>query len=273
MWSKIKHLIRYIRYYLKARTHRGIHSPLAFDFIQNTLEDKRSFYAFKELDVLRAHLRSDKRTINYIDFGAGSYKTLPQKRQVRDIALTSVSGKFFSELLFKIAHWLKPEYVLEIGSSLGLSTSYLARGHPFYKFITLEGAPEVAHLAHHVLADHAPGVELKVGRFEETLAPALQELGRLDLAFIDGNHTYEATLSYFSQCLEKCHDGSVLIFDDIHWSKGMENAWCEIKRHKDVRLSIDLFFMGIVFFRKDIKEEVHLSVIAQKFKPLYWGIF
>jgi predicted O-methyltransferase YrrM len=103
-------------------------------------------------------------------------------------------------------------------------------------------------------------VQLTEGDFAETLEPLLQTLPQVDLAFIDGNHRKEPTLQYFQSLLAKTNEQSILIFDDIHWSEEMEAAWEQIKLHPRVTLSIDLFFIGLVFFKKDFKETQHYSI-------------
>ncbi len=98
-------------------------------------------------------------------------------------------------------------------------------------------------------------IEAVIGNFDETLQPTLSAIENVDLAFIDGNHRYEPTIKYFEKILPKLKENSIVVFDDIHWSKEMEQAWNEIIQHNAVTLSIDLFFIGIVFFRKDFKEK------------------
>jgi predicted O-methyltransferase YrrM len=82
----------------------------------------------------------------------------------------------------------------------------------------------------------------------------------VDLLFVDGNHRKEATLEYFNIFLEKATPQSIFIFDDIHWSKEMEEAWKLIQQHNSVTLTIDLFFLGMVFFSKDFKVKQHFPI-------------
>jgi len=77
----------------------------------------------------------------------------------------------------------------------------------------------------------------------------------IDLVYFDGNHQKEPTLNYFHTCLQKAHKNSLFIFDDIHWSDGMEEAWEQIKKHDRVHLTIDLFQFGIVFFEKEMPKQ------------------
>jgi len=82
---------------------------------------------------------------------------------------------------------------------------------------------------------------------------------RPDLIYFDGNHQKEASLHYFEKLLPLAHNDSVFIFDDIHWSREMEEAWEQIKAHPRVRVSIDTFYWGLVFFRKE-QEKEHFSI-------------
>jgi predicted O-methyltransferase YrrM len=83
----------------------------------------------------------------------------------------------------------------------------------------------------------------------------LNSLPKLDLVFFDGNHQKVPTLDYFHHCLTKAHENSIFIFDDIHWSSEMDEAWQQIQGHEQVSLTIDLFQFGLVFFRKGIAKQ------------------
>ena len=145
---------------------------------------------------------------------------------------------------------------MELGTSLGISSAYLAAANSGSKLITIEGCKEIADVA----AQNFTKLELKnieqvVGNFDKVLPEVLKKTDQLDLVFFDGNHQKEPTPNYFKQCLEKANEKSVFIFDDIYWSREMKEAWEEIKNNKKVTVSIDLFYMGIIFFRKEQVKE------------------
>ena len=98
-----------------------------------------------------------------------------------------------------------------------------------------------------------------MGDFNLTLANKLKEILTIDLAFIDGNHQKKPTIDYFEQCLKYANNNTMFIFDDIHWSQGMENAWNYIKKHEKTTLTIDLFFVGIVFIKSELSKE-HFTI-------------
>jgi predicted O-methyltransferase YrrM len=91
------------------------------------------------------------------------------------------------------------------------------------------------------------------GNFDNLLPPVIAQLSSIDLAYIDGNHRYQPTVNYFHQFLSKAGNQTILIFDDVHWSEEMEKAWEEIKAHPAVQCTIDIFFLGFVFFREEFK--------------------
>lgn len=307
MFDRIKILVRFIRFYLRAKTQYNVHSPFVFEFVQNVLEDDRAFYVFHETDILRAELLASRETIEVEDFGAGSVVDgLKRRRRISSIAASALSPAFQCQWLFRISELYKPLTIIELGTSLGVSTLHLAEGAPrTAKIFTLEGSTEIARLARRNfdwfydtfrktgLKHNDPDVlnfetkyvqnfstefekhkiDITVGRFDDTLPTVLKSLKTLDLAFIDGNHRRVPTLDYFEKCLEKTNENTILIFDDVHWSEDMETAWADIRAHPRVRLSIDLFWCGIVFFRNENREKEHFDLIKARFKPFSTGLF
>lgn len=267
MQKRFQILLRFFRYYFQAKTHYKVHSPFVFDFCENILEDDRNFYAFDQLKKLRKTLFLDNRKIQVTDFGAGSHLNNSNERKVSNIAKSAVSPEAQSRLLFKIISHYRPKTMLEMGTSLGLTAAYQAIPNPSAQFISLEGCPNISQIALENWKQLGiQNIKIQTGEFGTTLENALQKLQRLDYIFFDGNHKKEPTIQYFKQALAYAHEDSIFIFDDIHWSKGMEEAWQEIIKHPKVRLSIDLFFMGIVFFRKEQKEVEHFTLIPSHWK-------
>jgi predicted O-methyltransferase YrrM len=155
----------------------------------------------------------------------------------------------------------QPETILELGTSLGITTSYLSLAKPNARLITMEGANEVAEVASKNFKESGlNNIIIKQGNFDDTLVMAIGQLPSINFAFIDGNHRQQPTENYFHQLLSKINSDSILIFDDIHWSKEMEAAWDTIKNHPSVRCSVDLFFIGIVFFRPEFHEKQHFTI-------------
>lgn len=263
MYSPLRLAAKFIRYYITASNAKGhgIHSPFAFDFITNVLNDKRKFYAYTAIENCRNHLLADNSLLEMTDFGAGSVTGNKKQRSVSAIANNAAKPKKFGQLLFRVANYYKPVSMIELGTSLGLSAAYLAMGNPAAKLITFEGASAVAAVAieNFSLLD-IRNIETTEGNFDETLPVVLKNIAAVDLVFIDGNHRAAPTLRYFEQFLQKISRPGILIFDDIHWSKEMESAWKEIKNHPEVMLTIDLFFIGLVFFSRDFKVKQHFVI-------------
>lgn len=263
MYSPIQLGARYLRYYLTAHNGKGhgMHSPFVFSFITQVLNDNRRFYAYQSVEKLRQLLLLDQRPLLVEDMGAGSRVKKEKTRLVCEIAASSLKPKKFSQLLFRMADHYAPATILEMGTSLGITTAYLASADTHTKVTTLEGAGSVAELARANFDKLGlNNIELVQGNFDDTLAPTLARLPKIDMVFVDGNHRYEPTLRYFRELQPCLHEYSILVFDDIHWSREMEQAWNEIRQDGAVTLSIDLFFIGIVFFRKENKVKQHFSI-------------
>lgn len=254
---------KYLQFYWKAsnRKGHGVHSPFVFNFIKFVKNDKRNFYAYDSIEKLRSFVKKDKTELEIIDHGAGSVTGASSRRSVQSIVKKAAKPPFIAQLLFRIVQYYNPACMIELGTSLGFTSSYLASGNLKGQLVTLEGDPSILERARvHFKYLGLENITTIVGNFDQTLPKLLSHLEKIDFAFIDGNHRYEPTIRYFHQLLEKSHNKTILVFDDIHWSKEMEKAWEDIKKEEAVRLSIDLFFIGIVILDKGIKEKQHFSV-------------
>ncbi|MCF6181051.1 class I SAM-dependent methyltransferase [Lutibacter sp.] len=248
MWFKIK---RYILFLFKSTNKHGVHSPFVFNLItkcfncKTKLEQKNEFYNVKKW------LLNDKTILNVKDFGSGSKIFKTNKRKVCDITKIAGIKTKNALLLIRLVAYFKPKYILEIGTSVGLSSSALQIGNPKAKIITLEGCPNTANYAKQLFEKFKfSTIKVITGKFENTL-PKLIDSNSFGLIYFDGNHTKKATLNYFYECLKTVKNESVFIFDDIHLSKEMFQAWNKIKEHPKVTVTIDTFYWGIVFFRKE----------------------
>ena len=256
MYSSSRLTFKYLIYWLTASNGKGhaTHSPFVYEFITQVLNDKREFDCFRYIESIREELRNNDATINVPDFGAGSRIQLTHKRKISVVAKSSLKPKKYSRLLFRMIHHFKPSSILELGTSFGITTSYFSFANPSSKIITMEGAPEIASVAKENFKQlNLSNIKIIVGNFDETFSTVIKQLSIIDFVFIDGNHRRQPTLDYFNQLINKSTPSTIIIFDDIHWSIEMEEAWHEIKQHPSVTLTIDLFFIGIVFFRNEQK--------------------
>ncbi|MFL5763530.1 MAG: O-methyltransferase [Bacteroidia bacterium] len=239
-------------YNIKAVNEHGVHSPFVFDLLSGTIYNRKNFYTYKAIEEIREEMLDSKKVLHCIDPGAGSVKGNSGKRTIREIAKVSAKGPEYSQLLFRLVNQFQPLTMLELGTSLGISSAYLASANSKAKLITIEGCEEIAAVAKQNFEKlELKNIEMIKGNFDEVLPSLLGDLSQLDLVFFDGNHRKEPTLRYFEWCLEKATDTSVFIFDDIYWSPEMTQAWNAIKKHERVTVTLDLFQLGIVFFRKE----------------------
>lgn len=256
-------VLKFLKYYLSASNGKGhgIHSPFVFEFVTKVLNDKRHFYAYDTVEYIRNRMLENKQVLTIEDYGAGSTVTKSNRRKVSSIARAALKPKKFGQLLFRMVNYYQASTVVELGTSLGITTAYLASGNINGTVYTFEGAHEVAEVAKgNFYKLSLNNIRVVEGNFDNTLQQQLHSISTIDLAFVDGNHRKEPTVRYFEQLLAKSTEHSIFIFDDIHWSDEMEEAWQIIKQHPAVTLTIDLFFIGIVFFRKEQKVAQHFVV-------------
>jgi predicted O-methyltransferase YrrM len=267
-------LLRYLQFFVKARTRYDLHAPFAFRFAEEVLEDDRQFYAFEDIELIRRGLLKNKRLITIKDHGAGSLVNSASQRTVENIAQYSAISPESGQFLFRLVRFVKPKQMLELGTSLGISAAYQASAVHSAEMISIEGCPQTAAFARKNLARLGiKNIQIQQGVFEEQLPKALQQLGKLDYLYIDGDHRRGASLSYFATCLPYLHTNSVVVLADIHWSDEMEMAWKELQNHEQVSLSIDLFHFGLLFFRTEQKARTNLRLIEAKYKLWRTGFF
>ncbi len=256
MYSSFQLAKKYIHYYVNAENGKGhgIHSPFVFDFVKNVLNDKKKYDCYKTIELLRKKLLNDNTIIAVEDFGAGSAVIPHTNRKVSEIAASSLKKKKFAQLLFRIVKYYRPGTVVELGTSFGITTSYLACANMESKVFTLEGSRAIGEIAEaNFKKSDLKNICFIQGNFEISFRELLDKIKSVDFLFVDGNHRREPTLNYFNDSLKKSGPSSIFIFDDIHWSSDMEDAWKQIKAHSSVTLTIDLFFIGLVFFNPDFK--------------------
>jgi len=300
MYSRLRIAQKYLSYYLRAANGKGhgIHSPFVFDFVLNVLNDRFVYPDYAAIEELRRRTSGDDTLLEIADMGAGSAWKASSQRSIGDITRRAAKSPRLGQLLYRVARYYRPDTVLELGTSLGFSTAYLAAGAGGARGVreagdagaaglsagrpegrgvvgrgivgvagdgwgaggartarvwSIEGAVQVAAAAERNLRSLGLPVQQVVGNFDMVLPAVLREMGTVGLAFVDGNHRREPTLAYFELLMLHAARPAVLIFDDIHWSREMEEAWGAIKNDPRVYLTIDLFFIGLVFLREEFK--------------------
>jgi predicted O-methyltransferase YrrM len=219
-------------------------------FMNEVVNNRASFYCFEEIENVRGSLLSNDKEIEVTDFGAGSKVFKSNRRKINAIAKYSLKEEKYGQLIFRLINFVGANTILELGTSLGVTTMYMAKANSKANVFTIEGCNKIASIAQNnfsKLSIH--NIDVRTGNIDEELPKLLSEIDRVDVALVDGNHTEEATVRYFELLLTKSIKKSVLVFDDIYWSKEMNNAWQYIKQHERVTHSIDLFDLGIVFLK------------------------
>lgn len=246
MLKRLQFAWRYFIYLLRSK--KSTSSKFVNELIEDVFHSDQQFYAFEEIEGIRTALKSNHQKIKITDFGAGSNINNSNERKISDLAKNSAKAPQLGQMMFRLINKFQPNNMLELGTSLGISACYQLAPKKNANFITMEGCPQTAAFAKKVISQINVEPKIVVGDFNQTLPTTLDNFQQIDYTFFDGNHQKEPTIQYFEQCLKKAHAGTIFIFDDIHWSKGMEEAWEYIIQHPKVYVSIDLFWVGIVFF-------------------------
>lgn len=254
----LKSVLKYINYRLTAYTEHDLHSPFMYNFYMELIKNKHPFNDFEKLHTIRTQLQNDSTTIEVTDFGAGSRKLNSNKRAINQITKHGIAQKKQAEFLYRLINKFNPTNVVELGTSVGLTSLYLAKVNAKSTLYTIEGCPNLFQFSKELFKENGiKNIQSINGNFNDEFPKLLSSLNTLDVLYIDGNHAYKPTMNYFKMALEKRNANSIFIFDDIYWSDGMEKAWKEICAHPDVSLSLDLFYFGIVFFRTENKNKEH----------------
>lgn len=257
MWYQI---FEYIKFIFNSTNQHGVHSPFVFDLVTKCFYNKNKYKTYQILKEYRKQLYNNNQTISITDFGAGSriFKSINRKisRIAKNVGITHKRA----QLLFRLSKYFKPNQVLELGTSLGLATSALSLGNPDASITTIEGCLETANVAKQQFEEfELNNIDLKINNFDDELKNLQNQ--KFDLIYIDGNHQKNATLTYFNSLLKTVNNSSLIILDDIHWSKDMTEAWESIKQNQKVTVTIDTFFWGFAFFRKEqVKQHFNIRL-------------
>lgn len=254
-------LLEYVEYLLFSRHEKGhgIHSPLVYDLVSRVFRNKIHSGIVLRIEMIRKRLLKDHRVININDLGAGQDRRSKQ-RKVSEIVRYSAINKKYGTLLSNLASEFGKPSILELGTSFGISSMYMAASSPDSTVYTIEGCAECAAVAAENFREAGlTNIVQFTGSFDKVIPEVIKKAISPGLIFIDGNHRKEPTLKYFFQ-LSEAYDGEfVIVIDDIHYSKGMAEAWETIKYSANVSATIDIFRMGIVFVGSKITRN-HYSI-------------
>lgn len=251
--SKVALAGRYLTHWLNAVDQHSLQAPFVYEFYTEVINANHSSLSLKKVEQLRQSLLSDQSKIMVNDYGTGGIK--PGQRSISQLARYSNQPKI-SKLLFNICTRFQPAVILELGTSLGLSTLSMAAAAPHARIITIEGCPEISKKAKENFQQcGAPSIELVTGDLSQVLEPVLATVEYFDLIYLDANHRLGPTFDYFNQCLPQCKQETIVVIDDIHWSPEMEHAWEQVKNQDLVKHTIDLFYAGVIFFSKNLTKK------------------
>jgi predicted O-methyltransferase YrrM len=248
----------YLKFLLKSTNQHGVHSPFVFNLVTKCFYDKTIYKEYKEIKQYRSTLIKNKNTIVVTDLGAGSKTTKHRKRVISQMAKNVSTSKNRAKLLYRLISYFNCKNSLELGTSLGIGTHALSMGNLNGNITTIEGCPNLSKFSRENFKQHhLHNIEVLTGDFLDKIEELKPKT--YNLIFFDGNHKKEATLNYFEALLPKAHNNTVFVFDDIYWSKDMSSAWEIIKQHPQVTVSIDTFYWGFIFFRKEQQKE-HFTI-------------
>lgn len=245
----------YVKYFIKSKTKKAVKNELINQLNVEVFSNSTNI-GYKKIERLYNTLKKDKSIINVIDYGAGSKKSKTNRRTISSIAKNAAITSRYGQLLNRLVSFSSSKVIIELGTSLGVGTAYLAINNENTKIFTIEGCPNINAIAKNNLNNLGlKNIDFLKGEFSTTFHKLIKLSGKADLVYIDGNHTYEATINYFNFFKNNVNKSAILVFDDIHWTAEMEKAWDFIIGSNEVRISIDLFRMGIVFMDPNLKKE------------------
>lgn len=253
-------IIQYFKFLISSKNKHGVHSPFVYDITTKCLNYKKTYPQYRIIKAYRKLLLKIETICIMNDLGAGSKTSNTNNRSVKSIAKIAGSSVKKAKLLFRISNYFKGNNYLELGTSLGIGTYALSLGNPNATISTIEGCKDISNFAKQQLQKfNADKVNVITSDFQSYILASLDE--KLDLVFFDGHHNKESTISYFKSLLAYVDNDSVFVFDDIYWSKEMTEAWEYIKAHPSVKVTIDTFHLGLVFFRTEqVKQHFKIRV-------------
>ena len=255
-------ILSFLQYRLRSRHWSSFHSPYLFRLFTYCCDEKNVFPEFNEIENIRTNLIANTNHIERTDFGAGSrMETLSPERSISSIARHSLSLPFQCRFLFRLMKLVNPVAVIEFGTSLGIATSYLARGNQGSQIITVEGDPILASMAGELfIQQDIKNIRLFNSTFEDFIRMELPQIPTIDLVFLDGNHKSEPLLEYYHALKPFFNSNTIVVVDDINWSTDMRQGWIALTEMPEVTQTVDCYQFGMLFFSGDFLNKENHSI-------------
>ena len=250
----------YIKFLIKSTNQHGVHSPFVYSLVTKCFYNKSKHEAYKSILHYKKELLKNNTKLTVTNLGVGALVTKEKQRFVSEIAKNAGTTTKRAKLLYRFTAYFKANSILELGTSLGIATHSMQLGNPKTSIISIEGCPNISNFTKTNFEKlQLKNIHLLNGDFSEEIKNIKHKT--FDLIFFDGNHQKEVTLGYFEALLQTANNNSVFIFNNIYWSKSVTEGWETIKKHPQVTITIDTFYWGFVFFRKEqLKEHFVIRV-------------
>ncbi|KAB2868838.1 MAG: class I SAM-dependent methyltransferase [Bacteroidales bacterium] len=252
-------LLNYYRFWLNSKPigGHGIHSPYVYNLYTEVIEPDKKEKVFDKIEEYRKELKGCGISVIRKSIGESTNSGYRgEEVSLRKIATSVAIPKHLGRLLYRLIQNYQPKTIIELGTSVGISTMYIAHDNSKASIFTIEGDEAVLGIAQNRFRKNGlTNIQTLSGVFDEQLPRILSELNSVDFVFIDGDHNGRSLINYFNLLLPKINEKTVIIVDDIRWSKNMEKAWDYICANAKVSISIDLFRCGILIFEKGIAKQ------------------
>jgi len=243
-------LPRKIKYLRKARHWHGfgIHSPFLFHLVTEVIEDKKRYPVYRIIQSSKKQITNRVKEINYdqeITYnGIPLQSLIGKKKPFKSVEL----GYRYGKLMLRLVREFKPSSVFYHGPTFGLNLLYLALADENIPVNTHTTDPVMNQLCKEAI-ENIPVNNVNL-EFEETTPSCVQEFVFINLSFLPGEARNKILLK-----LKLGGDDDVMIIRGIHKSGEMETLWQEVIKEKKVRVSLDLYEIGILLFRKKLQKQ------------------
>ena len=245
----------YANYFLKVVDLHSIQTPFAFELYSRLKNEIKKSELKPEIEQIRHQLQGDHSTVLGEDYGTGSERS-HRGRDISGIAKTGISTQKRCLIYQAIMRIFNPAISFELGTSLGVSTAYLASSSSAGKIHTFEGNAELSKIARRNFSELGLGkINMVEGNIDDTLPKILKEIESLDMCVIDANHRGRALMHYVDLLINKMDTTGLILVDDIRWSKDMYHAWKIIACRNEVTLSLEFMDFGLLLFKKNITKQ------------------